>query len=551
LLFKLFHLQIKSIIYILEEMKRRTFLEFLGKGTVMMAIPSGLLVACSQANDNQNDNVLKEFVGIPPSSNDELVLPEGMDYQVLIKWDDLISETERFGFNNDYTAFIPLEDKKEEGILWVNHEYTDTLFVNSLSRDSKKTKSQVEKEQNTVGGSILHIKKEGNSWQLVADSQYNRRITARTPIPFNWDSPIQGADQAIGTLANCSGGVTPWGTILTCEENYDGFYGERNLETGEIERNKYDMQWLDYFDYPTEHYGWVVEVNPLTGEAQKHVALGRCSHECATIAPLKDGRIAVYTGDDHNDECLYKFISSEPNSLKEGTLYVANTKDGRWESLDYASQPILQTNFENQTEVLIHVRKAARLVGGTLLDRPEDIEVDPVTGDVFISLTNNKPKGNYHGSILKIQETNGDYESLTFESDTFLAGGKETGFSCPDNLAFDHAGNLWFTSDISGSSIGNKTYKSFKNNGLFLVPRSGKQAGQVIQIASAPNDAELTGPFFAPDRKTLFLSVQHPGETSESLDKFTSHWPEGGTSMPRSAVVAISGDMLDQIQNMA
>ena len=529
-------------------MKRRSFLEFLGKGTIALALPSGLLLACDDAKSNSNSASLNKL-GISPSSEDALKLANGLDYQVLIKWDDAISETDRFGFNNDFTAFVPLEGKTDEGILWVNHEYIGELFVSGYKKGEVKTKEQVEKEQYNVGGSLIHIKKDNGQWALVKGSEYNRRISALTPIPFNWDEPIMGKTEGIGTLANCSGGITPWGTILTCEENYDMFYGERNYKTNELDLNYYDYQWLKHLDYPTEHYGWVVEVNPLTGEAQKHIALGRCAHECATIHPLADGRLVVYTGDDHNDECLYKFISSKPNSLKEGTLYVANTKDGRWESLDFASQQVLQDNFKDQTEVLIRVREAARLVGASLLDRPEDIEIDPLTGDVLISLTNNKPKGNYHGSIMKISETNGNYESLSFKADTFLAGGEETGFTCPDNMAFDHAGNLWFTSDISGSSIGKKPYKSFKNNGLFLVMRKGEMAGKVIQMASAPNDAELTGPFFAPDGKTLFLSVQHPGERTTDINECTSNWPDGGSSVPKPSVVAIQGPLLERIVN--
>ena len=119
----------------------------------------------------------------------------------------------------------------------------------------------------------------------------------------------------------------------------------------------------------------------------------------------------------------------------------------------------------------------------------------------MVSLTNNTTVKNYYGSILKIVEDNNDHAALTFQSDTYLAGGEETGFACPDNMAFDLAGNLWFTSDISGSKMNKEPYKAFKNNGLFLVPRSGDQAGQVIQMASAPADAELTGPWFAPDGK--------------------------------------------------
>jgi len=367
-------------------MKRRSFLEFLGKGSLALALPSGLLVACKTESSSSQEETAAPTFGIAPSSADELKLAKGLDYQVLISWDDAISATDRFGFNNDFTAFVPLEGKTDEGILWVNHEYIGEIFVSGYKKGEEKTKEQVEKEQYNVGGSLIHIKKEAGKWQLVQNSEYNRRVSAQTPIPFNWDEPIMGKKEAIGTLANCSGGITPWGTILTCEENYDAFYGERDYQTNELKLSRYDYQWLKYFDYPTEHYGWVVEVNPLTGEAQKHIALGRCAHECATIVPLEDGRLVVYTGDDHNDECLYKFISSKPNSLKEGTLYVANTKDGRWESLDYESQSVLKEHFKSQTEVLIRVREAARLVGGTLLDRPEDIEVDPLTGDVLVSL---------------------------------------------------------------------------------------------------------------------------------------------------------------------
>ena len=128
-----------------------------------------------------------------------------------------------------------------------------------------------------------------------------------------------------------------------------------------------------------------------------------------------------------------------------------------------------------------------------------------------------------------------------------MAGGEQTGFSCPDNMAFDPAGNLWFTSDISGSAIGKTPYEAFKNNGLYVVPRFGTQVGEVIQVASAPYDAEFTGPFFTPDGKTLFVSVQHPGETSDSLDNLSSHWPEGGDAIPKPSVITIQGPSLEAL----
>ena len=527
---------------------RKTFLEFLGWGVTGTYLMPSLLVA---ANKNTGQGVLP-IKGIMPSSEDRLILSEGLQYDILVRWQDPISSKDRFGFNNDYITFLPDEkDPVNEGLLWVNHEYINPLFVSNYEGKGKRSEEQIRKELYEVGGSLFRVRKDDNgAWKLVQDDASNMRLHGGTEIPFHWDHPIMNSSSAIGTLANCSGGFTPWGTILTCEENYDMFYGERNEKNGKIELSRYDVGWHEYYDYPPEHYGWVVELDPRTQKAQKLVALGRCAHECATVAPLKDGRVVVYTADDKNDECLYKFISSKPGSLKEGTLYVANMKKGRWESLDYESQKELKKNFKDQTDVLIRLRKAARCVNGSLLDRPEDIEIDPISGHVLVTLTNNVPKGNYFGSILKIIEKDNNPESLSFEHSTFLAGGEETGFACPDNMAFDKAGNLWFASDISGSKMNKKPYETFKNNGLFVVPGKGEQAGQVIQVASAPNDAELTGPFFSPDGKTLFLSVQHPGERSRSLQDLTSHWPEGGRRIPRSAVVTISGPLIDRLQDL-
>jgi len=314
--------------------------------------------------------------------------------------------------------------------------------------------------------------------------------------------------------------------------------------------NKYG--WENFYKYPSEHYGWVVEVNPKDGTAQKHIALGRFAHECCTLYELADKRIVAYTGDDKNNEHLYKFISSKPSSLKEGTLYVADTINGKWLALDWENQPILKNKFKNQTEVLIRAREAAKLLGATALNRPEDIEIDPITGNIFVSLTNNKGKKDFHGSILKIEETKGAFDALTFKTTTYKAGGEANGFSCPDNLAFDLSGNLWMTTDMSGSAMNkaDEPYMSFKNNSLFVIPRYGKDAGKVIRVASAPKDAELTGPWFSPDGKTLFLSVQHPGEQTKDLNNPTSKWPFDGDNIPKSAVVAITGDLIEKMNKL-
>jgi uncharacterized protein len=194
----------------------------------------------------------------------------------------------------------------------------------------------------------------------------------------------------------------------------------------------------------------------------------------------------------------------------------------------------------------VRCRQAADLLGGTKLDRPEDIEIQPGTGDVIVSLTNNKPKGNFYGSLLRLHELDG-YAGRRFESSTFLAGGPETGFACPDNIAFDRKGNLWMTSDMYGGDMTNPKLAPFGNNGLFYVPMSGPEAGKVLQVASAPTDAEFTGPTFLPDGETLLVCVQHPGELTTDPANPTSRWPNGGTDMPRSSVVAISGPALKQL----
>lgn len=547
---------------------RRKFITFLGKASLGAIVAPPFLIGCgntanpsSEINNTPGD-ILQKLKGlalksIEPSDKDDLLLAGGMDYHIIVKWGDKISEEDTFGFNNDFTCFIPFDkENPTDGLLWVNHEYTNPLFVSNFdyrNKEASKTKEQVTKEMYNVGGSIVRIKQENGTWQVVQNDPHNKRISAHTPITLNWDTPIEGKSTVIGTLSNCSGGITPWNTFITCEENYDNCFGETVFnEKNESVKIASSEGWEQFYDYPPEHYGWVVEVNPKTGEAQKHIALGRFSHECCTIYELDDKRVVAYTGDDKNDEHVYKFISSKPGSLKEGTLYVADTINGKWLAMDWETQPALKQKFKNQTEVLIRAREAAKLLGATPLNRPEDIEIDPITGHVLISLTNNMPKKDFHGSILKIEETNGAFDALTFTASTYKAGGEENGFSCPDNLAFDLSGNLWMTTDMSGSVMNreDRPYMPFKNNSLFVIPRYGKDAGKVIRVMTAPRDAELTGPWFSPDGKTLFLSVQHPGEQTTDLNKPTSTWPFDTDNIPKSAVVAITGDLIEKMNKL-
>jgi secreted PhoX family phosphatase len=524
---------------------RREFLLFMGYGMASAAALSQLSGCATQPSGEP-----LPFTPLKFSTKDDLVLADGFRYDIFLRWrQPLNTRGEKFGFNNDFLAYVPFDRENPlEGLLWVNHEYHDPYFNSGWRPGQARTRKQCDIERKEVGGSIVHIKRGPQRWELVENSKYNRRLDGFTKIPFASERPIRGEKFAIGTFANCAGGITPWGSVLTCEENYDHFVGEVQFINGKrkmIEGDPY-LTWQHHWKVPPEHYGWVTEVDLKTGKAKKLTALGRFTHECATTTTAKDGRAVVYLADDRENEHLYKFISTEPGSLDKGELFVADTINGRWMSLDREKNQRLKSAFKDQTELLIRAREAAKTVGATKLDRPEDIEIHPVTKAVFVALTMNKPAGRPFGSLLKLEEKNSDPLSLEFTASTFKAGGPGQGFSCPDNLEFDANGNLWMCSDISGSSAGRAPYTEFGNNGLFYIPMSGSHAGEIMQVASAPAGAEFTGPRFMPDG-TLLLSVQHPGERAHDPKYRPSHWPDGGDKEPVPCVVQISGPVLQKL----
>ncbi len=525
-----------------DNFSRRDFLAFLGRTTIGAELALTVADAAFAVAEPTT-----AFTPIGPGQKDELVMAEGFQYHSILKWGDRLNEKgDEFGANNDYLAFLPLNPSQPtDGLLWTNHEAPTPLsLISGFEKGGTRTEAQIAVEQRAVGGSIARIRKsrEGR-WELVQNDPLNRRISALTEIPFAWHEPIADAKIGVGTLGNCAGGVTPWGTVLTCEENYQDYYGEVGRD-GKLLPAESQYGWERFQKRDPRHYGWVVEINPRTGEAKKLIALGRFSHESATVVAAKDGRLAVYMGDDAEDRCLYKFVSAKPGNLETGTLYAADTKNGRWLPLDREKNAKLKKEFATQTELLIHTRLAAELAGATPLHRPEDVAVDPITGAVYLALTNSAKHDDPYGSLVKLLERKKDPLALDFEFSTFAAGGKTTGFASPDNLEFDRKGNLWMTSDISGKVLNQGAYASFANNSLFYIPTQGKLAGKAHRVANAPVEAEFTGPCFAPDGETLFLSVQHPGELSPSKEKPTSRWPDGPGTMPRSAVVAVSGKTL-------
>lgn len=528
----------------LKNSTRREFLKFMGR-TSVLAYSGALLASCTSTAMKTPPSKL--FKALAPQSSDQLVLAPGFNYNILASWGDAINGKDQFGFNCD---FITLQTNAQgETFLWVNHESPNPFFVSGFDGSGPRTLAQYTLEAKSVGGSYIRVQedpKQKGKWKMVPD-QRNFRLDGLTKIPFAWPHKIAGGTYALGTLANCAGGQTTWGTLLTCEENYNEFYGEAWLANGKrqitIETSKHG--WEKINPQPPERYGWVVEIDPIKKSAKKLIALGRFAHEAACFVISKSGYPVVYMGDDKEDEFIYKFISAEKNSLEKGELFVADSINGKWISLDWNKQKILQKNYASQTEVLIYARQAAKMLGATPQDRPEDVELDPRTGNIFIALTKSRSKDDPYGQIAKLEELDG-HEGMSFKLSSYIVGSKKNGVACPDNMAFDPKGNLWFTNDMSGYEIEKGAYQGFGNNALFFVPFEGKNAGQPMRVASGPMDSEFTGPCFSKDGRTLFLSVQHPGELSKT-GMITSHWPDGGSSTPKPSVIAIYGEALNNI----
>jgi uncharacterized protein len=534
-------------------MDRRHFLTYVGSSTAALVAASSGIAALTEntmaANHLMNGKpsgkgkpLTVSFKPIQRTWENDLVLPKGYHYNIIASYGDVInSKGEKFGDSVDLTVYFPIDSLKggnnsEEGLIWVNHEFPEPAnYMKLLGLDPANFKKEnlanyphlLKMEKEAVGGSVIHVKKEKGEWKLVQDDTYNRRVDGTTPIeltgPARGSKAVNGAVKVEGTLGNCSGGRTLWNTVLSCEENTE--YG-------------HDYGWPNFND---THYGWVVEVDPFDPKrpVRKHTALGRFAHENAAMGLTNDGRVVVYMGDDKGDECFYKFISEKKfnpvnreanfDLLEKGTLYVADLSKQKWIALDHESNPTLKAQFADQADVLTNARAAARAVGGTKLDRPEDVEIHPLDGSVFLSLTNNSGHGNFHGQIIRFVPPDGDHGSDSFTFEVFVAGGQQSGITCPDNLHFDSKGNLWVVEDFSATE--DNVYADYKNCGVFLVPTDGKNYGKPQQFASGPKGSECTGPWLTPDERTLFLDIQHP-ET----------WnPYPGQNFGRSALVAIQG----------
>lgn len=491
------------------------------------------------------------FKPIDATTADALSLPSGFSYQILAPWGEKLNDAgDEVGFNHDFIGFFPMDmlqggSSSTDAILTINNEYVNPMFVGGNVKD--RSPEQIQAEMKGVGVTVVRVRKEGGQWNVVYNDPHNRRIDALTEIeltgPARGSAVLGGATTVRGSVGNCSGGQTPWGTLLSCEENVDG-YTKAWPNTG----------------YNALHQGWITEIDPYDPKSRpkKRTAMGRFRHENAALTVAKDGRVVVYMGDDMRDACVYKFVSrsqynpddrrANMDLLAEGDLYVADFGKGEWLLLDYDRNEKLKNAktkegklvATNQAEVLADARASAIAIGATPTDRPEDIEIHPKTGEVYVALTNNSAHGNFFGQIVKLTEQDGDWTQAKFRWDVFAVGGPKTGFSSPDNLVFDPYGNLWMVTD-SGTGE-NSIYDFLGNNSMFFFPTEGPNAGKAYRFAVGPVEAEMTGPTWSPDGKTLFLSIQHPGEDSESLDRLTSNFAaKEGSTIPRPTLVAIQG----------
>jgi secreted PhoX family phosphatase len=580
------------------------------------------------------------FSEVPHGYDERDHVAPGYTAKVLLRWGDPIiagapafdvarqtreSQEKQFGYNNDFLAFMPLprgSRSSTSGLLFVNHEYTNQnlMFAGIAARADVAglTREQCEVDIAAHGLSVVELRKGRNGWEAVADSAYNRRLTLWS-TPFRLSGPAAGharlktdADpsgtRVLGTINNCAGGVTPWGTCLSGEENFNGyFHGDASRTPEAANHRRYGVQtfrgtpWGRFFERwdveknPNEpnRFGWVVEVDPYDPRAVpvKRTALGRLKHEGATAIVSRDGRVAIYMGDDERFEYVYRFVTAgrfnatnlaaNRDLLDSGTLSVARfAADGTmtWLPLVHGQGPLTAANgFASQADVLIETRRAADLLGATPMDRPEDVEPNPVSGRVYIACTYNERRAaadaanprervngpnprvrNLTGHIVELiapggAGTQGDHTTETYRWEIFIkcgnpatadagaqygAGTSANGWlAAPDNVAFDPKGRIWITTDGMPTQV-----QPGVADGLFAADTAGPGRGVTKHFYSVPRGAEMCGPTFTPDGKTLFVAVQHPAEETDSnFEQPSTRWPDFQPSLPpRPAVVVIT-----------
>lgn len=539
-------------------------------------------------------------------------LPEGYSSQVLVRWGDplfpdaegyditeggSVEKSDRvFGENTDGMETFSFRGHQ---LIAINHEYMNRkINLPAGQSGTPASADDVLKLQNLQGVAVVEVAEGDDGWSVVTDSPFNRRITHNTPMQII--GPAAGHDllkteadptgtQSLGTLNNCGSGKTPWGTYLTCEENFNGYFGasakpevaaqvqdgfERygiGIDGWGYDYHKWDVR-FDVSKNPNEPHraGWIVEIDPTDPDSTpvKHTGLGRFKHENAEVVVAPDGRVVVYMGDDERGEYLYRFVSngvyapggSTEGLLDDGTLYVAKFHDngtGRWRALT------TETTGMDDAEIRIFTRMAASRAGGTTMDRPEWVSANPFAVEVYCCLTNNKNRGvkpnaggddtsvngpnpretNKYGQIVRWRPLRDDHTSDSFQWDLYVMAGNpevydnEYGgsenvtpgnmFNSPDGMAFDSNGLVWIQTDGDDSNEGE--FAGMGNNQMLV---GDPVTGEIARFMTGPNGCEVTGLTWSADRRTMFVGIQHPG----------GDWPDGNGGLPRSALIAIKRD---------
>ncbi|WP_336712905.1 PhoX family protein [Arthrobacter sp. USHLN218] len=577
-----------------------------------------------------------KFTGIDgvEATVDNVTVPKGYNWKPVIRWGDPLfadsaefdpenqspeSQAGQFGYNNDYLDILEIPGTNgKRAVLFSNHEYTNEaiMFPATMSASDVRRTAMA-----AHGLSVVELRRKGKGqpWEYVRGAKLNRRFLLDTE--YELTGPAAGSSllktkadptgrKVLGTQNNCAGGTTPWGTILSGEENFNQYfkvsnptaeqrrYGLTDPNPGRgwhLEETRLDTD-LPEGKNEDNRFGWIVEVDPFdpTSTPRKHTALGRFKHEGANVTIAKSGHVVSYSGDDERFDYLYKFVSKgkyvegdkkhNMTLLTEGDLFVAsftgnspaNQIDGagvlpsdgafdgtgHWIQLTKDGKSLVPDMSIDQ--VLVYTRLAADKMGATKMDRPEDVEVNPVSGKVYVACTNNTKRtaaqadeanpraNNKHGHIVELSET-GDQASTGFTWNLLLVAGdpaadesvyfggypadKVQPISCPDNVAFDSVGNLWVSTDGQPGTIQ-------RNDALYRVTLEGPERGKVEQFMAVPTEAETCGPLIHDQDGMVFVAVQHPGEDG-SWDKQHSLFPDylpagtpsGKGGLPRPSVI--------------
>ncbi|QIK76079.1 PhoX family protein [Nocardioides piscis] len=552
-----------------------------------------------------------------PNSVDAITVPAGYRWDTIIRWGDpifdgapvfdadnqsAVAQSQQFGYNCDYLDIIVTDRRGARALLVANHEYTNETIMFPPEMDAAE---RIRTAWAAHGMSVVELRRKsaGSTWTYVPNGHLNRRITATTP--FTVDGPAAGSDllrtaadptgrRVLGTLNNCAGGTTPWGTVLSGEENFNQYFRAAGTSAREkrygLAASGDSRNWrsqdsrFDAVANPNEpnRFGWIVEIDPEDPRSTpvKHTAMGRFKHEGAHVIVNGDGHVVAYMGDDERFDYVYRFVSRDTfraggkkkdrehnlTLLSSGDLSVArfagdgsedgvSDGSGEWIPLTVDGRSVVP-GFSTE-EVLVFTRLAADAVQPTKMDRPEDVEPNFVNGHVYVACTNNTDRGkvgkegatepnprnaNKNGHVVEMMPTGGDHTAATFAwnlilicGDAATAGTYFGGWTGP-------VSPISCPDNVAFDSVGNLWVSTDGqpgtiglNDALFKVPVTGPERGRVQQFLAVPIDGETCGPVIHDRDGSVFVAVQHPGEDGSweaQRSRFPDFVPSTRTARP-------------------